>query len=337
MAESRSLFTRTFFCGHTSYNLTTFSEENYNVKFVLDNGKVAEMEFYLVDDLECDLVVFHPYRTLLALCKKESTSSNSEEGEEEEPGTGVEDGPRYWGSGEGQLEFTAPALQTAWYVSLLPSPCSPNLLSFRSIINDTYRSQLCLLYPPHLIAIAAIYLTFILHPPTRPDTSPISEREEVSPERQPRRSSRQAHHPPPVPPKKPQDPIAFLSELNVSLPLIATIAQEIISLYTLWDQYKEDVSPDSSKLVRELTNSPMPSGATPKKSSRGTDSVRAVSTPGRDEMNVDSLLDGNYVTPALLSSVLHRMREAKLLDVTATRNVTSRPIDKRIERTQAVG
>ncbi|KIM42737.1 hypothetical protein M413DRAFT_444403 [Hebeloma cylindrosporum] len=305
VAESRSLFT----------------QENYNVKFVLDNGKVAEMEFYLVDDLECDLVVFHPYRTLLALCKKESAASNSEEGEEEDPGIGVDDGPRYWGTGEGQLEFTAPALQTAW-----------------SIINDTYRSQLCLLYPPHLIAIAAIYLTFILHPPTRPDTSPISEREEVSPERHPRRSSRQAHHPPPAPPKKPQDPIAFLSELNVSLPLIATIAQEIISLYTLWDQYKEDVSPDSSKLAREVTNSPMPSGATPKKSSRSTDSIRAVSTPGRDETIVDaSLLEGNYVTPALLSSVLHRMREAKLVDMSSPPNKASRPVDKRIERTQAAG
>ena len=29
------------------------------------------MEFYLVDDLECDLVVFHSYLTLLALCEKE--------------------------------------------------------------------------------------------------------------------------------------------------------------------------------------------------------------------------------------------------------------------------
>jgi len=212
------------------------------------------------------------------------------------------------------------------------------IFSFRSIINDTYRSQLCLLYPPHLIAIAAIYLTFILHPPTRSDTTHSSEHEEAHPERQPRRSSRQAQHPPLAPPKKPQDPIVFLSELNVSLPLIATIAQEIISLYTLWDQYKEDVSPDSTKLARELTNSPMASGATPKKSSRSTDSVRAVSTPGRDEPNADtSPSDGNYVTPAFLSSVLHRMRDAKLAEMSSPPSTASRPIDKRIERTQAAG
>ena len=97
-------------------------EENYNVKnFSSDNSKIAEMEFYLVDDLECDLVVFHPYRTLLSLCKKEAngdTSSNSEEGETEDPGIGIEDGHRYWGTGDGQLELTPAALQTAWFVLL---------------------------------------------------------------------------------------------------------------------------------------------------------------------------------------------------------------------------
>lgn len=108
---------------------TTPIEENYNVKnFSSDNAKIAEMEFYLVDDLECDLVVFHPYRTLLSLCKKEAngdTSSNSEEGETEDPGIGVEDGQRYWGTGDGQLELTPAALQTAWFVHLvLGSYCS---------------------------------------------------------------------------------------------------------------------------------------------------------------------------------------------------------------------
>lgn len=77
------------------------------------------MEFYLVDDLECDLIVFHPYRTLLSLCKKEANgdaSSNSEEGETEDPGIGIEDGERYWGTGDGQLELTPAALQTSWFV-----------------------------------------------------------------------------------------------------------------------------------------------------------------------------------------------------------------------------
>jgi cyclin C len=101
--------------------LFTSLEDNYNVKhFPSDNTKLAEMEFYLMDDLECDLTVFHPYRTLLTLCKKEVSDGaslfGSEEGEADEAGIGVggEDGPRYWGTGDGQLELSDGALQTAW-------------------------------------------------------------------------------------------------------------------------------------------------------------------------------------------------------------------------------
>lgn len=84
------------------------------------------MEFYLVSDLECDLVVFHPYRTLLTLCGKEAAHAVvSEAGE---VGVGVDDGPRYWGTGEGRLELEEGPLQTAWYVvpsSTSPSPSTP--------------------------------------------------------------------------------------------------------------------------------------------------------------------------------------------------------------------
>jgi cyclin-C len=74
------------------------------------------MEFYLVDDLECDLTVFHPYRTLLSLCKKETEAGSSSlpDAEAGELGVGVNDGPRYWGTGEGQLELQESALQLAW-------------------------------------------------------------------------------------------------------------------------------------------------------------------------------------------------------------------------------
>jgi cyclin C len=50
--------------------------QHYGVKsFTSDNSKLADMEFYLVADLKCDLTtIFHPYRTLMALCKKESSS-----------------------------------------------------------------------------------------------------------------------------------------------------------------------------------------------------------------------------------------------------------------------
>lgn len=319
---------------------TLFSQEIYNVKhFPTDNSKLAEMEFYLVDDLECDLIVFHPYRTLLTLCRKEDDegSAVSEDGEAGEVGTGLDDGPRYWGSGQGQLELAPEALQTAW-----------------SIINDTYRSELCLVHPPHLIAIAAIYLTFILHPPTRPELSSTSEpdadlsAEQTTP--QPRRSSRQAHNATSAgqtPPKKPQDPITFLSQLNVSLPLIATIAQEIISLYTLWDRYKEDATPDAPKLSRDVSQSPMASSTATSPAKRlvssssrsgsasmrgGSHSASAAGTPDGIDVGVG---DEMYITPSFLSATLLSMREARLADLThAGRSVA---VNKMLERTQAAG
>ncbi|KIK57464.1 hypothetical protein GYMLUDRAFT_247097 [Collybiopsis luxurians FD-317 M1] len=244
-----------------------FSQLPYNLKsFPSDNSKLAEMEFYLVDDLECDLVVFHPYRTLLALvCKKEpnpgaGNGSNSvpdpEEAEAGELGTGIgtEDGPRYWGTGQGKLELSEAALQTAWF-----------------IINDTYRSDLCLLYPPHLIAITAIYLTLVLHSSTQssiahllPYSSAFNSTppaDSITPADSPNGSGSQGTSLPrnlrttrqtsesSKSVSRQHDPIAFLADLNVSLSAISTIAQEMISMYSLWDRYHED-SPE------DLRNSP---------------------------------------------------------------------------------
>ena len=76
------------------------------------------MEFYLVDDLECDLTVFHPYRTLLALCGLESGTLVGEAGE---VGAGIEEGERYWGTGECKIELDEGGLQMAWYVA--PTKC----------------------------------------------------------------------------------------------------------------------------------------------------------------------------------------------------------------------
>jgi len=88
------------------------------------------MEFYLVDELECDLVVFHPYRTLMTLCGKDDGTAATviEAGElgaggmefvpagpgEVWEGNGIK---RYWGSGQGKLLLDDKTLQLAWLVS----------------------------------------------------------------------------------------------------------------------------------------------------------------------------------------------------------------------------
>ncbi|KAG8218168.1 cyclin-like protein [Butyriboletus roseoflavus] len=292
-----------------------FSQQPYGVKsFPSDNSKLAEMEFYLVADLECDLTIFHPYRTLTALCAE------------------AEDGPRYWGTGDGQLELSDDALQLAW-----------------SIINDTYRSDLCLLYPPHLLTITALYLTLVLHPPTRdfvlqksPSNSANPNDANTSPLR---RSSRQASISS-TESKKPQDIIGFFAGLNVSMSLVATIAQEMISLYSAWERYREDgdasgaslqvpqtqtQTPSSTRGSLKRTLSESRSGSLSHSHSRtGTPAAGSEEQPGKTE-------GAGVVTPLILVQLLTRMRENRFSDLAHSSHGRPVAVDKRLERTQAAG
>lgn len=89
----------------------------------LDNHRLAEMEFYLVDELECDLTVFHPYRTLTTLCAKELKDTEVVTNSHRDPGNGVDSGERYWGTDAGKLILDEKPLQLAW---LVKSPCKLN-------------------------------------------------------------------------------------------------------------------------------------------------------------------------------------------------------------------
>jgi len=81
------------------------------------------MEFYLMSDLGCDLVVFHPYCTLLTLCGREAAQAVvSKAGE---VSVGIDNGSRYWDTGEGRLELEEGPLQTAWHVNHPPFPQYP--------------------------------------------------------------------------------------------------------------------------------------------------------------------------------------------------------------------
>ncbi|KAF8548321.1 cyclin-like protein [Imleria badia] len=312
-----------------------FSQQPFGVKsFPSDNSKLAEMEFYLVADLECDLTVFHPYRTLTALCKKES--ANDSAAEAGEVGTEVDDGQRYWGTGEGQLELSDDALQLTW-----------------SIINDTYRSDLCLLYPPHLLAITALYLTLVLHAPTRDlilqKSSPNLPSDAHN--NAPRRSSRQASNSS-MESKKPQDIIGFFAGLNVSMSLVATIAQEMISFYSAWERYREDGGDASDTARGAFQGSQTHAGSpystttttttsrgslkrTHSQSRSGTDS--RVGTPAEGTEEPGKMEGTSVVTPLMLVQLLTRMRENRLSDLAHSTHGRTVAVDKRLERTQAAG
>ncbi|KAI0057270.1 cyclin-like protein [Artomyces pyxidatus] len=313
VSESRLLFSREILTTPAEHAADFDTEEEYGIKhFPSDNSKLAEMEFYLVHDLECDLIVFHPYRTLMALCGKEAILNVAEAGE---LGIGVDGGPRYWGTGEGKLELEEGPLQMAWF-----------------IINDTYRSELCLLYPPHMIAIAAIYLTLVLNVTTRAaiQTQAQAQNQPAPPptRRSSRTSSSGTHK------KAPQDIVGFMAGLNVSMSLVATIAQEIIALYTLWDRYKEDATPESSRST--FGRPPSSASAGTKRSAASRDTSVFMGSEELSTAGTPRLAD-DVVTPAFLTHLLFRMREARLADV--SHPATGRPVavNKMLERTQAAG
>jgi len=93
-----------------------------------------------------------------------------------------------------------------------------------------------------------------------------------------------------------------MAGLRVSLPTIAMIAQEILSLYTLWERYS-DAAPES-----------------------GLGASAAGDSVGDD-----------VVTPAFLTQLLLRMREARLADLAHPATGHPMAVNKRLERTQAAG
>jgi cyclin C len=102
-----------------------------------DFTKLAEFEFYLIEELDCDLIIYHPYNSLKQLVEvlgKES-DSNKDVLKDNEGQRNI----KY------RLDLTDAEIENTWQV-----------------INDSYITDLPLLYPPHIIAIAALQLSLIV-------------------------------------------------------------------------------------------------------------------------------------------------------------------------------
>jgi cyclin C len=205
----------------------------------------------LLEDLEFHLIVYHPYRSLVQLCGRDGR-----------------DPVRC----ESMLHMDDTTLQMAWCGDWIFDPVDSNVLTAlpcgRFVINDTFRSELCLLYPPHLIAVASIYLAFSLNPPapvgegtptaensvdgSSPSSSGVSAPVASRTRRQP--DNETLTHPLPSKPgtatgtvaAQPMKPtsgkaaaVPFLASLNVQMPLVLEIVQEIVALYSLWQSLEE--------------------------------------------------------------------------------------------------
>lgn len=95
-----------------------------------DFTKLAEFEFYLIEELECDLIIYYPYNSLTQLVDilgRESNPMNTKV------------------VSQYRLDLTDLEIENAW-----------------QIINDSYMTDLPLLYPPHIIAVAALQLVLVM-------------------------------------------------------------------------------------------------------------------------------------------------------------------------------
>lgn len=90
------------------------------------------------------------------------------------------------------------------------------------IINDSYRTDVCLLYPPHLIALSAIYLTVVLNH----TDSTLNESKDMK---------------------------QWFAGLNVDMNSIIEISQEILSIYEIWSDWKEE---KALLLYKDFRNKP---------------------------------------------------------------------------------
>jgi cyclin C len=151
---------------------------------------------------------------------------------------------------------------------------------------------------------------------------------------------------PPLPKRTTQthDAVAFLADLNISMSLIATIAQEIICLYKLWERYKEDVnngngtgSGSSHTPGSPYAGSQSSTGASMKRPISGIRSgnTSLAGTPRDDVMDADVGNAGNVVTPTFLTNMLIKMREDRLADMAHPENGRPPVINRLLERTQA--
>lgn len=117
-----------------------------------DFTRLAEMEFYLMEALDCNVAVHHPYRSLTQLA----------------------------------------------------GPCGlMDLNNVWAVINDSYVTDAMLIYPPHIIALAAICISV-----TTSET-------------------------------KAGDMALFMAQSNIQIEQVAEVCELLIALHTQWPKYNE--------------------------------------------------------------------------------------------------
>ncbi len=113
-----------------------------------------------------------------------------------------------------------------------------------------------------------------------------------------------------------------MAGLNVSMPLVATVAQEIIALYALWDRYSEDPGVESARAALLQRT---------RKGRAGRAEAQVQEAEGATAAATGA------VTPMFLVQVLLGMREQRMADMAHPASGRPVVVNKMLERTQAAG
>lgn len=220
------------------------------------------MEFYLVEEMEFDMIVYHAYRSLIGLYDaygaKESNSGGGMGMEVEAFGVikaGAEEQQASLGLSSSDqtdvrlVEFDEQVLQLSWFV-----------------LNDTYKTDIPLMYPPYMVALASLWLALSLHTPASEKITASMQnrqhkRQQTDPEldqllNEPKSTpagfnslSSASQLEEAAPPS--QEALTFFASLNVSLPLLAEVVQQMVSGYTVQKQVSALVN-DGAGMVKLL-------------------------------------------------------------------------------------
>lgn len=156
-----------------------------------DVSKLGEFEFYLISEMNSQLIVHHPYRTLEEL--------------------------------KGTLNMSQDDFALAW-----------------SVVNDHYLTDLPLLYPPHVIAVTAIFLALTLKPTQAGvQAAATAANTPANMSQQPKDSTSSGTGTSTATSNKVQHFVSWLAEGEIDIKAVMECSQEIISLYEVWELYTE--------------------------------------------------------------------------------------------------
>ncbi|SLM40250.1 rna polymerase ii holoenzyme cyclin-like subunit [Lasallia pustulata] len=160
---------------------------------VSDISKLGECEFFMISEMNSQLIVHHPYRSLVEL--------------------------------QSTLNMAQEEVSLAW-----------------SIINDHYLTDLPLLYPPHVVAVTAIFLAMVLKPTQaglHAASNAAATLSNVSQAIKGVEPSQLNDIGATTPQGKVQSLVKWLGESEIDIKAVVDCSQEIISLYDIWDQGNE--------------------------------------------------------------------------------------------------